>query len=202
MPIYMLEPPQSEAGARIHADGVIVVAGSVNAARDVGRSLYPADSNAAWDNAVATELVEVGTINDANGMQNFEAQIRVLAPAGGAVVADLTVAAAPTDTVDQLMAKVVTALIAAGLANAAYASPTLTVATIPDAIGDHKLILSIRPTGPNLPDGVAIRDYTTNVVDEGIAAAVLTVDVVPAALRVQAIRDYRFSEGAIVPTPY
>ena len=86
-----------------------------------------------------------------------------------------------------LAALAVTALIAAGYANAAFNTSThvLTVAIIADGKGDHALAVSVLPPSTDYvsPTGVptvgaSIPGYVTAVVDSGISGAVLTATLV------------------------
>lgn len=103
--------------------------------------------------------------------------------AAGVLYADATSAVgASSETVDGLCAKMVTALNATALANASYSTPTLTVSTIGDAIGDYRLVATLIPAagegGDNTTGETEARSVSAifdAITDQGIAAAAITI---------------------------
>lgn len=133
------------------------------------------DGDASWLNATATaftSLTDLSPVTDGDG--NTQAFSLRAVITGGTVNDTFEVAAAAADTVDDLGDAIVIALNAdANIANAAYATPNLTLATIADNIGDHAVTVEL------LLGGVALPGFVGAIVDEGIAGAALTCALVP-----------------------
>lgn len=102
----------------------------------------------------------------------------------GATGVDVTVTGAAAATVDDIGDLMVIALNATTpIANSAYATPALTISSIADGIGDHKVYAWFLPplASTTWPDPtVSLAGAMGAIVDEGIAAAVLTIQLVPA----------------------
>ena len=124
--------------------------------------------------------------------EGVKMRIRVYDTAG-ALVADATSAAgAASDTVNLLAAKMVTALNAtAALANAAYSTPNLTIATGSggDDLGDHRVVATLIPAagegGDNTTGETEARSASAifdAITDQGVATDVLAIALEVAAI--------------------
>jgi hypothetical protein len=133
------------------------------------------DGDASWANATATlfsSATDLSPITDGDG--NTQAYSLYAVITGPDTSASFEVSAAAADTVDDLGDAMVIALNAhADIANAAYATPSLTLADVADGIGDHTVVCELRL------GGVALPGFVGAIVHEGIAAAVLTAALVP-----------------------
>ena len=110
----------------------------------------------------------------------------------GVLVADATSAVgSASDDVDDLCAKMVTALNAtAAIANAAYSTPNLTVASGSggDDLGDHRVVATLIPAadeGGDYTDGEdadrSVSAIFDSITDQGVATAALAIAMETAA---------------------
>jgi hypothetical protein len=133
-------------------------------------------SDAAWAAATATAAAAGADL------ENWRLQIKI---SGGTVNETFTVAGAAAATVDTIGDLMVIALNAnPTIANAAYATPNLTISSIADGIGDHTVKAYWLPplSASDWEDPtVSIPGFLGAIVHEGIAGAVLTLALVPAA---------------------
>lgn len=178
MPAYLVTLNREKSGKTLQdgADAMVVFAADATEAKQICASKYGNEGDM-WTstNATATEVVADG---DWVGWT-----FRVSIGSGFGVGADEAVTFefvgdATDDTVDEIGAALVVLLNAhADIAAATYTGATnvLEVTGVADAFGDQKLIVEIIPPGGE--DGVAA--LVGVIVDEGIAAAVLSV-VLPA----------------------
>lgn len=151
-------------------DSIVVEAASVAEARAMASSQFAGDSDAVWALATAT-LVEA----DAD-FEGWTFRVVVGDP-GTADIADESYVGAAADTLDLMGAGIAALLAAHAELTTTYTAGTqvLEVATIGDGIGDHKLNFWFIPPSGYAP-GVAT--MVASSVDEGIAAAILTITLV------------------------
>lgn len=181
MALILLELLPERGGATL-VDGVksmIVEADSAGEARELASAQDSADTP--WADATATTIA-AGVASDYEG---FTYRVRIEGGAAQTVLVDVSEIGAASDAVDDIGDALVIALNAtADIAAAAYATPTLTCAAISDDIGDATLVIDVTPPGASSP----IAQMVGVIVDQGIAAAVLTVvledpTAIPAVLR-------------------
>lgn len=174
MPAYLVSASQDAATRRIDGvDTMIVFAASADVAKKMAQARYTGDSDAVWAGATVSEIVAaanwIGWV--------FRAQL--ISPAGATVVdVSLTATGSGQDTIDEIGAALVTALNATTpLANAAYNASTnvLTVAGVDDALGDHRLVFTIKPPASQNEGDVNISDLVGVIVHQGSANAAVTV---------------------------
>lgn len=180
MGLFLLELPEKGGGSRV--DGVksmVVEADDAADARELASAQSNGDSD--WVDATATSIT-AGVASDYLG---FTYRVRIEGGAAQTVLVDESYVGIASDTVDLVGAALVTALNGTtDIANAAFVTPTLTCASIADGIGDATLVVEVTPPGAATP----IAQMVGTVVDQGIAAAVLTVvltipTAIPAVLR-------------------
>lgn len=171
MPAYIVSLPDAARGVRL-VDSCAVFAESAAAAKDICKARFNGDASAAWDAATATEIASVpqGT---ATNMLGWKLRVVIL---DSDPVIDVTVLGAGTDdTIDELAALMVIALNATSIiAAASYTAQTLTIAAIADALGDRAVQVELIPPVADYPGQDPQPDLIVAIVDEGIAAAVLT----------------------------
>lgn len=154
------------------SDGMIVFAEDATDAKAICKAQHAGgDSDAAWDGATVTELVEKADL------EGFV--FNILIEDGATIVSDNTYTGIAADEIDELGDAMVLVLNAtAEIAAASYNDTTnlLTIAAIGDGIGDHTVTLSIKK------NGIAIPGLVGAIVHEGIGAAVLTVQLATDAI--------------------
>jgi hypothetical protein len=149
-------------------DKLIVSAESSAEALLAAKAYLNLPSDAAWAAATATALAHV------TDLVGWRARINI--SLAGVTVEEVTVTAVATDDFDDIGGDLVTALNATtSIANAAYATPNLTISSIADAIGDHKVTVSMLPPVTWDDSTIVFSSLFGTIVDEGIAAAALTV---------------------------
>lgn len=173
---YLVTLPESAKVTLKNAvDSVLLWAEDAADAKALAKAQYAgAASDAAWDASTAT-LAAAGA-----DLEGWRLRIKIY---GGTVDETFTVAGAAAATVDDIGDLMVIALNAnANIANAAYATPDLTIASIADGIGDHAVnAYWLPPVGGDWEDeSVSIPGFLGAIVDEGIAGAALTLALVPA----------------------
>ena len=154
-------------------DTVVVWAENAADARAIAKASSGGDaSDAAW--ALATPVLAA----TAADLEGWRLRIKV-----GDIV-DCTVTGAAAATVDTIGDLMVIALNATTpIANAAYATPALEIASIADGIGDEQVTAYFLPPLADTDFGdprVSIPTFLGAIVDGGVAAAALTLALVPA----------------------
>lgn len=160
-------------------DGFAAQANSTAEAKALVKGYNPDDVDAVWTNATVTDMTAV--LADLTGW-TFLVHVNTTIPVNVSVVG------IAGDTLDILMARMVTALLTgtgsvgtaiAGTAHSAYNTSTnvLTVSSIADNIGDKTITITVTP-----PTGLFVTGYSwaqtdlvASKVDGGSAGAVLTV---------------------------
>ncbi len=174
MPSYKVEVPGNTPGMTTsHGHNVMSVEAATGAdAIAVAQGQYLGAKSAVFAAAVATEI-DVATdmspiTNDAGEVISFTLEVTVT---GSTLNETFTYAAVATDSYADVFAAMVVLLNAnVNIANAAFGSNLLTIASIADGLGDHAVVATFkRGDGPTIPS------FLSTVVDEGIAGAVLTV---------------------------
>lgn len=153
---------------------LIVAAETAADARVFAATHFNGDSS--WADAAATTLTEE-TLDANASMLGYVWTITIT---GGTQTEDpitVSTTGTGTDDLDAIAADLVTALNAhAEIANAAYAAPNLTLASIADGMGDATVIVTVNPPSGNTNADVSFL-YGT-ITHEGIAAAALVVALV------------------------
>lgn len=172
MPAYIVTLLDAARGVRL-VDSCAVFAENATAAKEICKARFDGDAGAAWDAATAVEIA-AAPIGTATNMLGWTLRVGVL---DSDPVLDVSVLGAGTDdTIDELAALMVIALNATSIiANASYTAQTLTIAAIADALGDKQVIVEIIPPAATHPGQDPQTDQIVAIVDEGIAAAALTV---------------------------
>lgn len=172
MPPYLVKKP-IESG-QTHKDGanaVVVFANSADDAKAMARAQYSGDSNASWDGATVVELVAGADL------EGYRLRVAVL---DITPVIDVTVVGEAADTIDDIAALAVIALNGTAIDASSYDAGTniLTIAAIADNIGDKTAFVEFLPP-VSMPgaDKAPIPDFVGAIVDQGIAGAVLTVQL-------------------------
>lgn len=190
MAFWLLELPNDEGGQNVK-DGVFSViteADDLATARSLASAQFDGDSD--WGNATATALTALAV-----DYVGYIYKVKVSgdpAVPGAADVASVSYTAIASDLIDDIGAALVLLLNATpSIAASIYtgATDTLTVAAIADAIGDHSIEVEVIPPG----GATGIPELVGTIVDEGIAAADLTVvlenpTAIPAAVQVSSVR--------------
>jgi len=143
---------------------IVVEADDAATARSLAIGANAFDST--WSDSTALDA----DTQSAADYLGYAYRVLVTSPAG-AVVADVTHTGIASDDVDAVGAALVILLNAtASIAAASYLSNVLTAAAVSDGLGDHTLTVTATPPGAfsTVPQLVGA------IVDEGIAAAVLT----------------------------
>lgn len=179
MPAYLIEI--SRVGM-LKANQAVVTAANATDAKAIARQRFSGVADEAWDAATPTLLAAVLS-STASALVGWTFKVTISTPAGAILEEVSFTADATDDQLDEIGAALVVLLTAtASITLAAYAANVLTVAEIADGIGDHKLDMLVTP--PVILDGngdqenqdsVNIPGFVGTIVDEGIAAAVLTV---------------------------
>lgn len=169
MPAYLLTlPAVSGTTLKGGADAAVVFAENAADAKAMAAGQFDGDSNALWNDAVATEIVAAA---DFAGWQLRVAVLGLEEPI------DVTVVGAAAATVDTIAALAVTALNATdAIANAAYnaTSNTLTIAGVDDELGDKNVLVQFLPPAA-VPGGISIPGFVGTITDGGAAEDALTV---------------------------
>jgi hypothetical protein len=170
MSIYHIALP---ANAKIQLkeghDQLIVVADSVDDAKQVAKAYMGIPSDAAWASATVTAITE-GT-----DLENWRARVTVK-NTGGTVVERVTVTAASGDDFDDIGGDLATALNAtASIAGAAYATPNLTVAGAGDSLGDHTIETAFLPPATWDDPEIILGSLFGTKTHEGAAGSALAV---------------------------
>lgn len=160
----------------------VVFATDAADAKAISKSFIDGDNDAHIDNATVTQIVAGA---DLEGWRLRVAVLNAVPPI------DITVVGAAAATIDSIAALAVTALNATAIDNASYsaASNILTVAAIADGLGDKTLTVEMLPPAASYPGAKPIPSFVGAIVHQGIAAAVLTVQlaadaaVIPKVLR-------------------
>lgn len=176
MPAYIVQPnpgtgasPSTVSGG---AEGFVVFADSAASAISLcqAHGQFPSDASIA-----AATVTEVA---DAADLAGYRLRCHLYDPTTLVTVEDVTVTGVTVATIDTIAALMVIALNATtSIANAVYNAGTnvLTVAAIADALGDMALeVQFLPPTTANDPT-VPILAGVGAIVDEGVAAADVTV---------------------------
>lgn len=175
MAIYLLE---NLASPNVHQTRRLVVqAESAADAKVMAASYF--DGDGSWADATATALTAT-TLDTAGSMTGWVWTIKITGAAGQSVdPIEVSVTGDSDDDLDDIAGKLVTALNATEIDNAAYAAPNLTVASGSggDDLGDAQVEVVVNP-----PSGNTIADLSSllvaSITDEGLASAALTVALV------------------------
>jgi len=138
------------------------------------------DGDGSWADATATTIT-AGTLDDAGTMTGYVWKVTVRGAAAQTSpnqVLTATVTGAASADMDAVAAQLVTALNALNLiANAAYNTSTglLTVASIADGLGDGTVTVEVYKDSVSKYNLAAL--YTGAIVHQGVAAAVLTIQL-------------------------
>lgn len=179
MAFFLLE--HKEGGGQRMADAMVVSAADATNAKAIAKNQY-GGSRSDWDNADVTTLADILS-STASALLGYKWTVTVATPAGVVLERVSFTADATDDQLDEVGAALVVLLNAtASIAAAAYAANILTVAAISDDLGDHTLTMKVEPPVINFADGnerksgnEVMPGFVGTIVDEGIAAAVLTV---------------------------
>jgi hypothetical protein len=174
---YLVELPVASTGPTVdRVNALVMWAEDATDAKALAKAYRTGDSDAAWAAATVTQIVAGASY------VGWRLRVVVANPTTLAVVGDVTVTGAAAATVDDIGDLMAAALIAAdiGCDNAAYATPNLTISSIADGLGDHIVTVEFLPPVAWLGYDVPIPSLVGAIVDEGAAAAALTVALVPA----------------------
>lgn len=167
-------------GGQKKANAMIVSAATEADALVIAGVKHVNDSGG-WSGATATLLADVASSDD-DALDGWVFEVTIFTPAGAILEQVSATGTEANDTIDAIAALLVIALDATSSITASdYTGQLLTVAEIADGIGDHTLTVTVKPPVVNV-EGVqanqpaAIPGYIDTIVDEGIAAAVLTVE--------------------------
>jgi hypothetical protein len=174
MAIFKAEISKESAGATLlnGHNAVRILAEDATDARSLLDAMTQGHPSAgAWANATITAVAEGDLSPVSNPHQGAElAYALTVTIAGGTVNSTFVVPAVAGEDFAALMAKAVIAFNAdAGIANAAWSSPNLTVAAIADNIGDHTVTASFQFGDQEVESVIG------TITDGGIAGADLTV---------------------------
>lgn len=150
-------------------DTVVVEAADATEAREMAASQFAGDSDAVWLAATATLIAM-----DAD-FEGWTFRVIVTVP-DGADLHDVSYVGIAADDIDEVGAALEVLFDAAGLTSTyTAATQVLEIADIADGIGDHVLTFSVIPPSGFSP---GVTSMVASHVDEGIAAAVLSVTFV------------------------
>ena len=161
------------------ADSVLVYAEDATAAKELAAARFTGDG--AWAGATATALAAGADL------EGYRLRCRIR-DTNGAIVEDVTVTGAASDTLDLIGTAMATALNAtASIANASYTGGTnvLIVAEgATDALGDHTLEVEFLPPVDDVWDdpSVPLTGFVGAITHEGAGSADLDVTLVDAAI--------------------
>lgn len=165
MPLYIVKLKETYAGPR-NREACVCAAANATDAREAAKSMF-AETGDAWDaDALVQLLDDTATIGTALALSDWTFELAVVEPAGGAVIAEVSVSASTIDLVGAALAAALNAT--PSIAGAAYvgATQTLTVADAADALGDHTIIRKFQPPVTGLAKGAEETHF------EGLAASV------------------------------
>ncbi|RPJ39852.1 MAG: hypothetical protein EHM35_01205 [Planctomycetaceae bacterium] len=174
---YLVELPATNGGpVQDRVNALVVWAEDATDAKALAKAYRSGDSEAAWAAATVTQIAAGASF------AGWRLRVVIVTPTTLAVVGDVTVTGAAAATVDDIGTLMAAALVAAdiGCDNAAYATPTLTISSIADAWGDKAVTVEFLPPVTWAGYDVPIPSLVGAIVDEGVAAAALTVALVPA----------------------
>lgn len=165
MPAYLVTLPDTAGQTLVNGcNAFVVFAEDPTAAENIVKDVFSGDSDALVTSATPVEIVE------ATDLEGFTLTVGINDPV---TPIEASYTAVANDVIDDIGAGIVTALIAAGVANASYDSGTniLTAAAIADGLGDNQLTVVM--TGPN--GNASQPGFVGAIVDGGVEAAALTV---------------------------
>lgn len=173
MAAYLIQLKDSHPGLR-KADALVISAADSANALAMAKAIFGEDSNAAWADATVTTLADVAA--NAPGLAGWRLRVKIL---NSTPPVDVTVTGTGTDdTIDEIGTLMAAALVALALPvlTATYTAGTqvLQIAAIGDNLGDKKVEVEWYPPTTISDDPVPIPGLVSSIVDEGIAAAVLT----------------------------
>jgi hypothetical protein len=151
-------------------DAYVVQANNSTEAKALAKGAVNGDSDAVWDAATVTDLSTAGPVALTGWV--FAIGINTASPIAVSVTGD------SDDTLDDVGAKLVTALNATVINAAAYNTGTnvLTVAAVADGIGDKTVTITVTPPeGVYATGGFVQGNLVASKTDGGIAAADLRV---------------------------
>ena len=180
MPLYILEKTNDPSTLINGVNKMLVSAEDAVDARALALGYSDIYPRGYWADATLSSAIVLKP-----DYEGVKMRIRVYSPAG-ALVADATSAVGvSTDDVDDLVAKMVTALNAtSAIGGAAYSTPNLTVASGGggDDLGDHRIVATIIPAtgegGDNTTGDETLRSVSSifdATTDEGAAADALAI---------------------------
>jgi len=186
MPAYLVKlPTTNSAGSLLNgARNVTVFAESPADAIAMAQSQFAADSDGLWAAALTTAALA------AADMTGFTLRCIISDPVTGVVSVDVSQVGVNADVMDDLGTDIVVALNATASIDAASYNATtnlLTVAAISDALGDQNLAVTFTPPVATSEVAITIPSFVGAIVDEGIAAAVLTVQLATDAIEIPKI---------------
>jgi len=174
MPAYLVTLSKEIPAKNLHdgKDAFVVFAANAADAKAIAASYVQGDVNA--------QLSSLATVTEIAAGADMEGwRLRVFIQDAPTPV-DVTVTGAAAETVDDLGDAMVIALNAdSQIANAAYATPNLTIAGVADALGDKTVTVEMLPP-VTYADPQPIPTFIGTITDGGIAAAALAVALVPA----------------------
>ena len=171
MPTYRIELPTSLPGLTLRngTNVLIVEAQDATDAAALVQGHYPIQDEALWANATVTEITVGADLSpvvnpDTGETLSYVATVTL----AGATSGTFTVTAAAGETLSDMMDALVILFNAhADIANAAWSTPKLTIASIADNIGDMVVTSSFTYGGEEVPS------FFGAITDQGIAGAVL-----------------------------
>lgn len=164
MPAYLVSLPETSGQTLFNGcNAFVVFAEDGPAAEAIVKDVFKGDSDALVTASTPLEIVERADLED------FTIRVQINDPT---TPIDVSYVGVASDALDDLGDGIVVALIAAGVAGAAYDSGTntLTAADSTDNLGDNALTVTV--TGPN--GNAAIPGFVGTITDLGVAAADLT----------------------------
>jgi hypothetical protein len=173
MPAFLVvAPAESGQSLKKGADRIVVFATDATAAKEMAKAAFDGESDALWAAATAT------TIAEATDFTGWTFRLRLYpATASEPPAPEFDVTHVGTaQTVDQVMASLVTALNNTALNAASYdgTGNVLTVAGAADSKGDRKLVAEAFPPGCERP---LASGFWGSITDGGAAGAAVTVAV-------------------------
>jgi hypothetical protein len=180
MPAFLLSVPANQSYGNRNRDVVVFAEDEANAI-EFAKAAYNAGTDAVWDNATATELV------DADDFLGWSIRVTISTADDLATDVDVTHVGIALDAVDDVGDALVILINAnADIGAAAYDGLTniLTCAAIGDNIGEAIVTMTWTPPGVNRQ---AIPSYTGAITDGGVQAAALTIQLNTDAVAIGAI---------------
>jgi hypothetical protein len=170
MPAFIVQLPDGVSFGNKNRDIVVFAEDAANAT-EFAKAAYDAGTDATWDLATPEE------IDDAADYLGWSANVQVTGAVAQTVPVNVTHVGIAADDVDDVAAALVILLNAhPDIAASTYDALTniLTIAAVGDGIGDGAVVMTWTPPGARRG---TIPSYVGTIVDEGIAAAVLTVQL-------------------------